>query len=58
MSFFSYLDLHPILSFVWFCLIVCAVYGTTVGIIAAAVDIIRTPRSRAIVTEITRHRGF
>lgn len=58
MTFFNYLDLHPFLSFIWFCLIVSAVYGTTVMIIAAAVNIIRTPRSPAIVTEMTRHRGF
>ncbi|MDE2239047.1 MAG: hypothetical protein KGJ73_03860 [Rhodospirillales bacterium] len=58
MSFFSYLDLHPILSFVWLCLIVCAAYGVPVMVWAACVGIWRAPRSPAIVTEITRHRGF
>lgn len=53
MSFFSYLNAHPILSFVWFYLIVIAAYAVPVMIFQACVSIARTARRPGIVTEIT-----
>ncbi len=58
MTGFAYLDAHPMLSFCWFVVIVCAAYFVPVMVWQACVSIYRTPRSPAIVTEITRRRGF
>lgn len=57
MTFFGYVDAHPVLTFIWFVLAVGASYAVPVAIFCTCVNIIRTPRSPAVVTP-ARLRGF
>jgi len=59
MTFFSYLDAHPALSFAWFALLVFAAYFVPVMAAHAITNIIRgTGGSRRAVVTQANYRGF